>query len=94
MRKKVISILSICALCVTGFAFANMQTTQATAMESVVYVAANGSDEGAGTSDSPYATLDKALTEVADGGTIQLKDTITLDSWTAHGKSVTITGGI
>ena len=94
MRKKVISILSICALAVTGFAFANMQTTQATAMESVVYVAANGSDEGAGTSDSPYATLDKALTEVADGGTIQLKDTITLDSWTAHGKSVTITGGI
>ena len=94
MRKKVISILSICALAVTGFAFANMQTTQATAMESIVYVAANGSDEGAGTSDSPYATLDKALTEVADGGTIQLKDTITLDSWTAHGKSVTITGGV
>lgn len=93
MKKRIISILSICALGVTGFAFANMQTTQATAIESVVYVAANGSDEGAGTSDSPYATLDKALTEVADGGTIQLKDTITLDSWTAHGKTVTITGG-
>lgn len=93
MKKRIISILSICALGVTGFAFANMQTTQATAIESVVYVATNGSDEGTGTSDSPYATLDKALTEVADGGTIQLKDTITLDSWKAHGKSVTITGG-
>lgn len=93
MKKKIISILSICALGVTGFAFGNIQTNSAMATENIVYVASNGSDAGAGTNASPYATLDKALTEVADGGTITLKDTISISDWEAHGKTVTVTGG-
>ena len=94
MRKKIISILSICALGATGLGFCNIQPTNANATETTVYVSSSGSDDtGAGTSASPYKTLDKALTEVGNGGTITLKDTIALNSWTAHNKTVTITGG-
>ena len=93
MKKKIISILSICALGMVGLGLENIQPTVANAAETTVYVSSNGNDEGAGTSDSPFATLDKALTEVENGGTITLKDTVTLSSWTAHNKTVTITGG-
>ena len=93
MKKKIISILSICALGMMGFGFGNIQPTAASATETTVYVSSSGNDENAGTSASPYATLDKALTEVPNGGTITLKDTIAVDSWTAHEKTVTITGG-
>lgn len=93
MKKKVISILSICALAVTGLAFSALQPMNVSAEEMSVYVSSNGSDTGLGTDASPYATLDKALTVVANGGTITLKDTVAVDSWTAHGKTVTITGG-
>lgn len=93
MKKKILSILSICALAMVCVGVENIQPTQATAEETIIYVASNGSDENAGTSDSPYATLEKALSVVEDGGTITLKDTVALGEWTAHGKSVTITGG-
>lgn len=93
MKKKIISILSVCALATAGIAFVSVQPTGVMAEANTVYVSSNGSDTGAGTSASPYATLDKALTEIADGGTITLKDAVSLDGWTAHGKSVTITGG-
>ena len=93
MKKKIISILSVCALATAGIAFVSVQPTGVMAEANTVYVSSNGSDTGAGTSASPYATLDKALTEIADGGTITLKDAVSLEGWTAHGKSVTITGG-
>lgn len=93
MKKKIVSILSICALGIAGFAYGYLQSTQVSALETPVYVSSCGSDNGVGTDLSPYATLDKALTEIADGGTIILKDTVAVNGWTAHGKSVTITGG-
>lgn len=93
MKKKIIFILSVCALIAATLGIANMQSADVTADASIVYVSASGNDEGAGTSASPYATLEKALTEVADGGTITLQNTVALSGWTAHGKSVTVTGG-
>ena len=94
MKKKILTILSICALAVAGLAFGMLQPVEVTAATATTYyVSSSGSDEGSGKSDSPYATLDKALTMAANGDIISLKDTVKLDSWTAHGKSVTITGG-
>ena len=93
MKKKIVGILSICALGAMLFAVGNIKPVDVSAVETTVYVSSTGSDENAGTADSPYATLDKALTEINNGGTITLKDTVTIDSWTAHGKTVTITGG-
>lgn len=42
--------------------------------EGAVYVAANGSDNGAGTMESPYGTLQKALDSVSPGQTIYLRE--------------------
>ena len=63
-----------------------------------VYVSSNGSDDNDGTtSQTSYATLDKALTEVKDGGIVNIvDDTYSLASsftWNNHNKFVTITGG-
>ena len=93
MKKKIVGILSICALGAMLFAVGNIKPIDVSAVETTVYVSSTGSDENDGTADSPYATLDKALTEINNGGTITLQDTVTIDSWTAHGKTVTITGG-
>ncbi len=93
MKKKLISILSICSLVMLFLGFAFMHPITVNADASNVYVSSSGSDSGAGTNASPYATLDKALTMVTDGGTITLKNTITVGSWAAHNKTVTITGG-
>ena len=93
MKKKIVGILSICALGAMLFAVGNIKPVDVSAVETTVYVSSTGSDENDGTADSPYATLDKALTEINNGGTITLKDTVTIDGWTAHGKTVTITGG-
>ncbi len=93
MKKAIISILSIFAIGLTAVAFDELQPVGVSAQEAIVYVASSGSDGGAGTNASPYKTLEKALIEVVDGGTIFLKDTITLNEWTAHGKTVTVTGG-
>lgn len=63
-----------------------------------VYVSSSGSDDNDGTtSQTSYATLDKALTEVKDGGLVNIvDDTYSLASsftWNNHNKFVTITGG-
>ena len=94
MKKIIIFILSICALATGAVAVGNIQPTTAAAAEKIIYVASTGSDSNDGSNASPYATLDKALTEVENGGKITLKDTITLNEWAAHGKTVTITGGV
>ena len=93
MKKKIIAILSVCALGLTAFAFGAIAPVEVVATDNVVYVASNGSDSGDGSSASPYATLNMAIASVEDGGTVVLKDTVKLDGWTAHGKKVTVTGG-
>ncbi len=49
-----------------------------------------------GTEANPYATLDYAIAHVRNGGTVRVKDSLTvastLKTWTEHGKSITITG--
>lgn len=64
----------------------------------VIYLSEDGSDEsGDGTQDKPYETLNYALSQADNGDTISVVDTYTVDSpsdsWVAHGKDVTITGG-
>lgn len=94
MKKKMVGLLSFSALLASCFAVGLIvQTANVTAETTTVYVSANGRDENAGTSAAPYATLDKALSAVADGGTVTLKDTVAIGGWTAHDKTVTITGG-
>jgi hypothetical protein len=93
MKRKILTILSICALGMAVCAVGSINSMDVTAEETMVYVASNGSDTGAGTNASPYATLDKALSSVVDGGTIILKDTVSINDWSAHDKTVTITGG-
>ena len=94
MKKKIIGLLSFGALLASCFAVGlTAQTANVTAETATVYVSANGSDENAGTSAAPYATLDKALSAVADGGTVTLQDTVAIDGWAVHNKTVTITGG-
>lgn len=94
MKKKIIGLLSFGTMLASCFAVGlTMHTTNVTAETTTVYVSANGSDENAGTSAAPYATLDKALSAVADGGTVTVKDIVAINGWAAHNKTVTITGG-
>ena len=93
MKKKIIGILAVCALVSLSFAGANLKTAEVTAETNTVYVSANGNDSNDGTENSPYLTLDKAISEVPDGGTVTLKDTVAIDGWTARGKTFTLTGG-
>ena len=94
MKKKIIGMLSVCAMALTLFAV-NKMTTIVNAEENgqVVYVSTNGVDSNIGTVDAPFQTLEKALNEVVDGGIIVLQDTVTIDTWNNHNKSVSITGG-
>lgn len=59
-----------------------------------IYVSATGDDSAAGTEAAPVQTLERALKLVADNGTIHLVGAVEAGTtWTAHGKTVTITGG-
>lgn len=59
-----------------------------------VYVSTHGSNSNSGTNTAPYATLQYALSKVENGGTIILQDSVAVGTWTAHDKTVTVTGGI
>lgn len=64
-------------------------------LRDTVWVSNDGKDEpNYGDYDDPYATLDYAISHVNDGGTVRVKDELTVSSatWTEHGKSITITG--
>lgn len=66
----------------------------AMAADGMFYVSSLGSDDQEGTEAAPFATLNRALTEITGSGTIVLLSDITLtDMWTvaASGKTVTIT---
>ena len=48
-----------------------------------------------GTEANPYASLNYAIEHVKDGGTVRVKDSLTVASdatWTGHGKTITVTG--
>ena len=92
--KKIIGILSACAMTVFVAGLACLNSVQASAEDdTTVYVSANGSDENAGTESAPFQTLDKALTVVEDKGTISLQGTVAIEAWNTHNKTATITGG-
>ena len=57
-----------------------------------VYLSATGNDNVDGTKSSPFATLDKAIETVADGGTIHVDGQCYVRSWNTHGKQVSIIG--
>ena len=94
MKRKIIGILSVCAMALT-FVAVNKMTMVVRAEENgqAVYVSANGLDTNIGTVNAPFKTLDKALEEVANGGLIVLQDTVTIDAWEKHNKTMSITGG-
>ncbi|MBQ2923574.1 MAG: hypothetical protein IJE60_10915, partial [Tyzzerella sp.] len=62
-----------------------------------VYVSTSGVNEMTrGSEDKPFATLEYALKQVANNGTIHIVDSYTATSsfvWKSHEKQVTITGG-
>ncbi len=58
-----------------------------------VYVSTSGSNSNAGTKAAPYSTFQYALSKVENGGTIVLQDSVAVGTWTAHNKTVTVTGG-
>lgn len=91
--KKILGFLSACAITVFAAGFACLNPMQTAAEDSTVYVSASGSDENAGTADAPFQTLDKALSVVENKGTVALVGTVAIDSWNAHGKTATVTGG-
>ena len=93
MNKKIIAFLSLCAVMTTGIALGNMQQSQVIAEGTTIYVSSIGSDDNAGTATSPFATIDKALSTVSNGGVISLQDTVTVTGWKSHNKTATVTGG-
>ncbi len=93
--RKIFKFLLVClAVALIPLALAEtLREKPVSAEAAAVYVASTGDDGNVGTSDAPFKTLDAALMEVEDGGTIVVKDTVTVSGWSAHGKTVTITGG-
>jgi len=73
-----------------------MRKLESGELVNTVYVASTGIDaKGYGTESEPYGTLNYAISQVADGGTILVKDEYTLASdfvWEEHGKNITIAG--
>ena len=95
MKKKIVKILSVFAIGFVALGFHQMTTVTANAEENggTVYVSTNGSDTNVGTIASPFQTMDKALAEVVDGGTIVIQNTASLSGWTKYNKSFSVTGG-
>ena len=95
MKKEWIKKLAIAGLSVAlPFAVcAGVNALLVNADGSTVYVSTSGKDYYNGTSAMPYRTLSRALEKVEDGGTVVIKDSVAVDGWTAHQKTVTVTGG-
>ena len=94
--KKTITFLASCASILFVASLCSFEPAKAYAAGvpvETLYVSATGNDENAGTENAPFQTLDKALTEIDNGGVISLQGTIAIDAWKAHGKTATITGG-
>lgn len=74
MKRKIVKILSICAMAMCLFAVNKIITVvHAEEQSQVVYISANGNDTNTGESSaSPYKTFKKALENIASGGTINV----------------------
>ena len=87
----------ICILALTGLisfsVYSGLKLWNTAAETNTVYVSASGNNSNAGTEASPYATFQYALSKVENGGTIVLQDSVPVGTWTAHDKTVTVTGG-
>lgn len=94
VKKYIKILLTVLAVVMIPFGVGKMlETTKASADDLTVYVSSTGNDEAVGTADAPYQTLEKALSIVEDGATIVLKDTVAINGWNGHDKTITITGG-
>ena len=95
MNKKIIKILSIFAVAFAALGFNQTTSSTVNAEESVgmIYVSTNGLDTNVGTKTAPFQTMDKALAEVADGGTIVIQNSASLRGWPKYNKAYSITGG-
>ncbi len=89
-KVMVLSLMGLLAASVYG----GVKTLDVTADSlATVYVSSGGSNSSDGTSATPYATFQYALSKVSDGGTIVLQDNVSVGTWNTHNKTVTITGG-
>lgn len=64
-------------------------------IQNTVYVSNTGNDSNMGTENSPFATFEKALAEVPNGGIVWVKDTVTVASdfeWEERDYAITVTG--
>ncbi|WP_062051680.1 hypothetical protein [Bacillus sp. JCM 19034] len=82
---------------VTLLVFSSMFTTfvpsaAVAAEEDTVYVSSGGVDTNAGTKDAPFATIEKALQEVENGGTVVLLSDFVLDQTLSIDNSSNILG--
>lgn len=65
-------------------------------IQNTVYLSSTGSDANIGTENSPYATFEKALKEVPNGGIIWVEDTVTVPAdfeWEERDYQITVSGG-
>ena len=96
MKKNTIKnavVLSLWSLMTFAF-YGGIKTLDVAAdAPSTVYVSTSGSNSNAGTKTSPYGTFQYALSQVEDGGTIVLQDSVSVGTWTTHNKTITVTGG-
>lgn len=95
MKKNIVKAIAIACLS-AAFSVtvcAGLHALSVGADASTVYVSASGKDYYNGSSAMPYLTLSRALEKVENGGSIVVKDSAVVDGWTAHQKTVTITGG-
>lgn len=95
MKKGIKILLAALAVVIIPWCAGKLiSPTNVSADNSSIYVSSSGNDSANGTADSPYKTLDKALSAAEDGATIVLKDTVAFGTWSDHDKTVTITGGV
>ncbi len=95
MMKRITKKISILALAILTSlsAYGAVESFDAQAEVNTVYVSASGSNEGDGSQSSPYASFEYAMSQVPNGGTLVLQDSVVLDGWKSQGKTVTVTGG-
>lgn len=96
MKKNTIKNTVVLSLfCLMSLAFyGGIKTLEVTAdAPSTVYVSASGSNSNAGTESAPYGTFQYAISQVEDGGTIVLQDSVSVGTWTNHNKTIIVTGG-
>ena len=96
MKKNTIKKAVILSLfCLMPFAVCGgIKTLEVTAdTPSTVYVSASGSNSNAGTESAPYGTFQYAISQVENGGTIVLQDSVSVGTWTKHNKTIIVTGG-